>query len=532
MLLLLSLAVCIRLVYFIGFVGGHPQDDGIFVNIARSTANGMFPVNLHMYMELRPQYIANPAETFAFRLAFVYPLALCFYLFGEGDRAAGLFPLLCSLITLIIVYYVAKLSFNRRVAVISALLCACYPFDIIHASRILADETFAAFVGLAFLMFLLARHKQQWSLLLLSGVFFGLAYLTKLTALPLFLILLVLIARDALRARSLLPTVYYCAGLCMVVLMEGLFYYSQTGSFFLHYKVVSSTVIFKYTQEGHLTYNPFPLLRVEWADAFYHYYKMLFNAQGFSYYNLSGFGLFYYGVAAGLVAAVTLRKKNQAGILALWLILVYLYFEFAPLQIYWHNGQIVYRGIYKHLHYLTVLTVPALPFAGYIYYLLWQRYKLSAVLLFGLLAVSAYFSLEHDYTILRQSQHDSRSVAAQLQGDRGQVYADYLMLCNLRYYMGKRASGWDFQDINHAAGPQAIRSGYVILGGSRGIELVSAVVLNVIPGWAREFTMHPDKAPEHWQKVAWIKGKKDECRKYDAMVYQVGATPSPKNNMP
>jgi 4-amino-4-deoxy-L-arabinose transferase-like glycosyltransferase len=520
-ILILLGALCIRLFFFVGFVGGHPQDDGIFICTARSMVNGNFPVNLQLYNGISSQYIANPAETFPFRLAFVYPLAACFYLFGEGDYAAGLFPLVCSLATILIIYYISRLVFNRRVAIIAAFLCAIYPFDIIHATRVLSDETFGTLVGAALLMFLLARRKKKPLYLLLCGFMLGLAYLAKLTAVPIFIIVLIPVVWDALRCRRIVNTVYYCAGLALVILPEGLFYYFKTGSFFLHFRVISSSVIFKYTQEGHLTYNPFPLLRVEWADIFYYYFKMLFSLQGFSHYQLSGFGLFYYFVAAGMIAAVVFRKKNRAGILVFLLLLLYLYFEFAPLQISWNNSQVVYRGIYKHLHYLTVLTVPALPFAGYMFYLLLRKYKIFGIMLLCVLTVSAYLSVQHDYTVLRASQLDSRSAAAYLQGSVGRVFSDHLMLRNLEYYMGKRAAGWTFEDIRHKVSPDALQDGYVILGGGRGIEIVAAAISESIPAWAQKLTGHPEGAPPGWKMITRFTAPKDAFRKYDTSIFRI-----------
>ena len=96
---ILVVAAIIRIIFCVGFVGGQPQDDGLFINSARNIVNGYFPVNLQHYKSIGSQYIANPAESFGFRLAFVYPLAVCFYFFGEGDFSASLFPLVCSLIS-------------------------------------------------------------------------------------------------------------------------------------------------------------------------------------------------------------------------------------------------------------------------------------------------------------------------------------------------------------------------------------------------------------------------------------------------
>src|SRR5262245_19788524 len=84
----LIIGAAARLWFTVGFVGAFPQDDGIYLNAARMLAAGADIVG-HFH-DLPPGYLANPAENYAFRAAYVYPLSWSFRLFGEGDASSSL----------------------------------------------------------------------------------------------------------------------------------------------------------------------------------------------------------------------------------------------------------------------------------------------------------------------------------------------------------------------------------------------------------------------------------------------------------
>src|SRR4051794_4855145 len=73
LLAILGAALALRLIFSVGFVAGYPQDDGIYITLARSIVHGQ--LDLGHYRSIPPDYVANPAETFTFRPAYTYVLA-------------------------------------------------------------------------------------------------------------------------------------------------------------------------------------------------------------------------------------------------------------------------------------------------------------------------------------------------------------------------------------------------------------------------------------------------------------------------
>lgn len=130
-------------------------------------------------------------------------------------------------------------------------------------------------------------------------------------------------------------------------------------------------------------------------------------------------------------------------------------------------------------------------------------------------------SLLHDYRILRASQHDMRAAAAFLMSSNAPVYTDYLGAGSLRYHLVNQSNGVRFQDLQDVRDPSELRGGYVVLGGSRGIEVLSDSVLKAIPSWARELTARPSSAPVLWDRALTVEGAKDDTRRFDLVIFRV-----------
>src|SRR5882672_5642645 len=141
-LLILCGAVVLRLLFVVGFVGGQPQDDGIYINLARAIDHGYS--NLDRFQHAGRDVLANPADTFVFRVVFVYPLPPCFWLFGEGDRSAICAALVGALAGIAAWAAIAGEIFGRRAGVFTGVLLATLPHDILYSTRVLADTMFGA----------------------------------------------------------------------------------------------------------------------------------------------------------------------------------------------------------------------------------------------------------------------------------------------------------------------------------------------------------------------------------------------------
>ena len=65
----------------------------------------------------------------------------------------------------------------------------------------------------------------------------------------------------------------------------------------------------------------------------------------------------------------------------------------------------------------------------------------------------------------------------------------------------------------------SIKNSYIILGGSRGLEVDSNYVLSIIPEFAKNATINEDYVPKNWELVKEIKGNISPVRQYNLKVY-------------
>lgn len=89
------------------------------------------------------------------------------------------------------IYVLIKRLFNEKIALLATLILAFDPFILAHSRVVHVDAPMSYFMFLSFLAFLLFLKKDSWKWLLLSGLFGGLAGLSKTPAVILGPILVV-----------------------------------------------------------------------------------------------------------------------------------------------------------------------------------------------------------------------------------------------------------------------------------------------------------------------------------------------------
>ena len=117
---------------------------------------------------------------------FIYTLARWFDWFGPGDASGRSLNLLVSLITMVLVWLLARRLFGPRAGRWSLAFFALSPFAISFAPTVYTDPMLTAWIVLALLM-------ASWRLGLLAGLSLGMAFATKQNALlfiPLILLAL------------------------------------------------------------------------------------------------------------------------------------------------------------------------------------------------------------------------------------------------------------------------------------------------------------------------------------------------------
>ena len=171
-------ALALRLYTFVGYFGA---DDGEYARLANAMVEG----NLGAFID--ENYIRNfhaPAHL-RFRLALIAPLALLFGLFGISEWVLVSYPLLISLLGVVLAFLCGRFMFGVNAGLVAAALWAVLPVDVKLATEFLPDAIAIFYASAGVLVLLWAREsatKQAYHGLLgglAAGLLFGLSWLSK-----------------------------------------------------------------------------------------------------------------------------------------------------------------------------------------------------------------------------------------------------------------------------------------------------------------------------------------------------------------
>ncbi len=224
--LVMLASLTIRIVCFRGYVG---LDDSEYVKLAVQFARGNFHVGAY-----------SGPPVFPLRMGVILPAALIFKFLPLSQWTAGLYPLILSICSVLLIFWGTHIFFGPRAGILAAIFWILLPLDIENATTLLPDLPCAFFASLgviiAFYKFKNYSTKFYANLLwgLLSGCSFGLAWLCKETILyyiPFALILMVI----AINKQGK-PAIYFWAGVAVasaaIYLTETAIYYNITGDVF------------------------------------------------------------------------------------------------------------------------------------------------------------------------------------------------------------------------------------------------------------------------------------------------------------
>jgi 4-amino-4-deoxy-L-arabinose transferase-like glycosyltransferase len=295
----------------------------------------------------------------ALRYGFNIPAGLAIYLFGINVFAANLWPLLCSVAEIALVYITARHIWGRHAAMCAALVLILIPLHVGVATRIHADPVVAFFLTLSFVLFYFAEQARNRWLYFSTGLAMGLVFWTKeIAVVTVFSFLFYpLIWRRAER-----KWLYVIGGGFTMLVGHLILMYFVSGDPFHAFKVVLGQLTRGFIQGGTPS-----------EDGVWYYFRYLFLDIKHTW--LSGI------VAAIAVVVVAHRwfktKKIDAGTLYVWFWLVTLVgiLSFMPVSIS------PIKFVMKQSNYLTLFLAPLALLAGY------QISRLSTVPAMSLLAV-------------------------------------------------------------------------------------------------------------------------------------------------
>ncbi|UCD62960.1 MAG: glycosyltransferase family 39 protein [Candidatus Zixiibacteriota bacterium] len=141
-------------------------------------------------------------DTTYFRAPFyVYCLALLYHLFGISLWVGRIFGLVIGLASILMTYLIARRVFDHRTGLVAATIQALYPVSIYFELELLLDPLFMLLLQLTIHRFLVWWDTGGIGQSFLTGVFLGMAAITRPTAL-IFVPLLVLIVIATARVKG------------------------------------------------------------------------------------------------------------------------------------------------------------------------------------------------------------------------------------------------------------------------------------------------------------------------------------------
>jgi tetratricopeptide (TPR) repeat protein len=142
-----------------------------------------FPTMDPLFHDVWAQSIANGnwigSEVFSRSPFYAYFLAIIYKVFGHSFVIPRLIQHLVGSFSCVLVYFLAKRLFNRKVAVISALMAAGYGMLLYFENELLSDSLLVFFDLLLILLLLKAREVPKLSRWFACGVVLGISAVTR-----------------------------------------------------------------------------------------------------------------------------------------------------------------------------------------------------------------------------------------------------------------------------------------------------------------------------------------------------------------
>ncbi|MFC1624262.1 ArnT family glycosyltransferase [Candidatus Omnitrophota bacterium] len=160
---------------------------------------------------------------------FTYGLILFEKLFG--DKYQILFPVLASVLTILIIFAIGSELYDEKVGLTAAFILSFCPITLHSSTKIWIDAVLTLFCALSVYLSVLAVKREKAFWYILAGISFGLAVLLKFSALLIIAPIAYLFLRK-LNAKRLIYAAYFLI-FSMLVTGPWLFiFYKTFGTFF------------------------------------------------------------------------------------------------------------------------------------------------------------------------------------------------------------------------------------------------------------------------------------------------------------
>ncbi len=461
--LIVLFGLFLRLIFFSGI---GPSDDLAYSSYAAAMHKGAAVDSLE--------------NTLAVRTGIIYATSISYKLFGINDFSSVLFVLLTSIAGIILIFYFGKLLFNEKVGLMASFLLSFFPLDVVYSTRLMSDLPSAFFMGLGIYIFLHSELKSKLKYgigYFLSGVFIGIGYLIRESALliALFFIAYILYKKRIKKEYFLVPF-----GVLLIFSIESLMFFAVAGN-----PLFRSMASQQFLLKASIAYNYFG--RLDFPLGLLHY-PWLFLTN-----NLLSFFYIFIFIAIGYSF---IYKKREAYSMLFWFMPLILYLSFGSASL---SHYIPFRAVDR---YLAIVTIPALLLLAFF---LTEKNELIrkavmplTLILLLLTSIGAIY-LREDRDILGSL----KSVYPDLEKLGKKIYMDGRSLQALGYISGYKSA---LDAYEYPEDMSAIKDSYVVINSDM-IKRMRDSAKRRIP--ALKLPSEIDNPPEDWIKVKEIgKGEK------------------------
>jgi hypothetical protein len=173
--------------------------------------------------------------------------------------------------------------------------------------------------------------------------------------------------------------------------------------------------------------------------------------------------------------------------------------------------------IFKQERFLLMLTGPLVVLAAGFLHAIGRRSLTAAVVIVVALFATSIGAIERTWQYYRSGLHDLRSVASLVRSYPTRVfYGDPWAVEHVRIFTRYEAGNLRILDARTTQ--DELRHACVMLGGSRGVELLAEYVESTLPAFARQ-VLGSGIAPPEWALVGVIEGGRNAQRRHDLEVY-------------
>jgi hypothetical protein len=237
----LAAALAVRLYFFIGCDGSDDLDAVLSAQRLAAAVRGQMFSNFGNDASNMLDFRVSVVD---FRLGLIVPIALTYALAGVSYAASFVYPLLTSLGSIVLAWYLGRTLFSAWAGWVAAIMVAFAPLEIIWASAIYPDVPLDLYQGLAVLLLIAGMRSEstgrRTALLLGCGLITWLAWMTKEVGMQIGMALALMALVEAVSRRPFWRYAWVAVGCGLGLLVEVVAYWAISGNPFLRWSVRAS----------------------------------------------------------------------------------------------------------------------------------------------------------------------------------------------------------------------------------------------------------------------------------------------------